>query len=457
MSTRFIEKLTLSAKGLISTARDAFKQVKAPIKGNQGLAKEISITDCLTAALAIFKLKYPSLLQFEKAKSKQHIAQNLKNLFGLKRVPCDTYMRERLDEIDLKDLRKAFTSIFANVQRGKSLEKFVFLEGKYLLLSDGTGFFSSPTIHCKNCCEKHHKNGSVTYYHQMLAAVIAHPDFKEVIPICPEPIMKEDGAAKNDCERNASERLLRDFRREHPHLPVIIVEDALASNGPHIKLLQELNMSFITVVKDSGNESLFDWINSFNWDKELLRDPSQGKHSFSDKEGKTHQFRFVNNVPLNETHKDLKVNFLEYWVTGKQGEVLYHNSWITDITITPINVYTIAQGGRVRWHIENETFNTLKNQGYQFEHNFGHGYKNLSTVFAMLMMLAFLIDQVEQLCCGLFQGALKKEHSSKTYLWRMIRSLFDTHIILSWKSLYEAIIYEAQRKIPVLDDCLDSC
>ena len=68
----------------------------------------------------------------------------------------------------------------------------------------------------------------------------------------------------------------------------------------------------------------------------------------------------------------------------------------------------------------------------------------------MLMMLAFLIDQLEQLCCGLFQGALKKEHCRKSYLWRTIRSLFDTHIILSWKSLYEAIIYESQRAIPVL-------
>ena len=57
--------------------------------------------------------------------------------------------------------------------------------------------------------------------------------------------------------------------------------------------------------------------------------------------------------------------------------------------------------GRARWKIENETFNTLKNQGYCFEHNFGHGEKNLSTVFAFLMMLAFLIDQIQQRCCKL--------------------------------------------------------
>ena len=38
---------------------------------------------------------------------------------------------------------------------------------------------------------------------------------------------------------------------------------------------------------------------------------------------------------------------------------------------------------RARWKIENETFNTLKNQGYHFEHNYGHGEQHLSVVFVM--------------------------------------------------------------------------
>lgn len=342
-------------------------------------------------------------------------------------------MRERLDEIDPNDVRKSFTSVFSSLQRGKILEKYEFLDGKYLLLSDGTGFFSSKKIHCKNCCEKHHKkDGSITYYHQMLGAVIAHPNLKEVIPICPEPIMKEDGSTKNDCERNASERLLRDFRREHPHLPVIVVEDALSSNGPHLKLLKSLNMSFISVVKPDGNKSLFDWIKSFEWGKEsAIQDKSQREFLYKDLKGHTRRFRFVNNIPLNDAHSDFKVNFIEYTEIDGLGNQIYHNTWITDIQITEKNAFTIARGGRARWHIENETFNTLKNQDYHFEHNFGHGYKNLSTVFARLMVLAFLIDQAEQICCGLFQGALDKLKGRKTYLWRRIKEFFCTYIILS--------------------------
>ena len=405
------------------------------------------------SALAVFKLKFPSLLQFDEAKEEEAIKQNLNNLFGLNQVPCDTCMRERLDEVDPNNIRKAFTSIFSSLQRGKILEKYTFLDGKYLLLNDGTGFFSSKKIHCKNCCEKHHKkDGSITYYHQVLGAAIAHPDHREVIPICPEPIMKGDGSSKNDCERNAAERLLRDFRREHPQLPVIVVGDALSSNGPHLKLLKELNMSFISVVKPDGNKSLFEWVEGFDWGVDLSKqDKSQGEFSFVDDRRRTQKFRFVNAAPLNDTHADFKVNFIEYWEIDALGKQLYHNTWVTDIEITQDNTYMIARGGRARWHVENEVFNTLKNQDYHFEHNFGHGYKNLSTVFARLMVLAFLIDQAEQICCGLFQGALEKQKNRKTYLWRRLREFFTTYIILSWKSLYQAIIAGNSREVPILN------
>ncbi len=67
---------------------------------------------------------------------------------------------------------------------------------------------------------------------------------REVIPLAPEPIVKGDGQTKNDCERNAAKRLLSDLRREHPHLKVLIVEDALASNYPHLSLLDSLNMQY---------------------------------------------------------------------------------------------------------------------------------------------------------------------------------------------------------------------
>ena len=99
------------------------------------------------------------------------------------------------------------------------------------------------------------------------------------------------------------------------------------------------------------------------------------------------------------------------------------------------------RGGRARWKIENETFNTLKNQGYHFEHNYGHGEQHLAVVFAMLMMLAFLVDQTQQLCCALFQAVWAKL-GSKRRLWERMRALFYDYALESMCQLFEAP-YEA--------------
>jgi len=135
------------------------------------------------------------------------------------------------------------------------------------------------------------------------------------------------------------------------------------------------------------------------------------------------------------------VNFIEYWQYSKKtNKVSYHNTWVTDFTLTKENAYIIMRGGRARWKIENETFNTLKNQGYNLGHNYGLGEKHLATVFTMLMMLAFLVDQTQQLCCALFQSVWKKV-GSKISLWESIRSCFECFLIESMEMLYRALLY----------------
>ena len=93
------------------------------------------------------------------------------------------------------------------------------------------------------------------------------------------------------------------------------------------------------------------------------------------------------------------------------------------------------RAGRSRWRIENETFNTLKNQGYNFSHNYGHGYDQLCSVMIMLMMLAFLIDQVQQLCCKYYQRA--RQHAGAfRVLFEKIRVLIEYAV---WKNFNELL------------------
>ena len=192
---------------------------------------DFSLTDTLTAGLALFSLKDPSLLAFCR-RARDH---NLRSVFGLEAIPSDTQMRTILDEVDSERLRPAFKDVFRQLQRGKILEEYVFLGGCYLVALDGVEYFRSSKVHCEHCLSCQHGNGEVSYYHQLLGAVIVHPDFPEVIPLAPEPIQRQDGQTKNDCERNAARRWLRQFRKDHPHLPVIVTEDALSANAPHIR------------------------------------------------------------------------------------------------------------------------------------------------------------------------------------------------------------------------------
>jgi hypothetical protein len=391
-------------------------------------ATDPSMVDCLMSAQAVFHLKFPSLLQYDKERvNDSNVFKNLKKLYEVTNAPSDTSMREKLDLVDPNELRGAFKKIFSEAQRGKVLEQYEFWDKSYLLLIDGTGQFSSDTVHCENCCVKNHSKGGVTYYHHALAGAIAHPKMKRVIPIAPEPITKQDGVTKNDCEQNAAKRLLRDFRREHPHLKVTVSEDSLYSTGPHIQLLQELNMSFIIGAKPGNLKALFDWV------KHIYRE----EHSHIDAKGTEHVYRYVNNVPLSETHSELRVNFLEYWETDAKGKV-QHFSWVTDIPLTARTVELVMRGGRARWRIENETFNTLKNQGYHYEHNYGHGAKNLCSVMGMLMMLAFLVDQISELCDAAYQRA---KAATGTYynLWANMRSVVTYFEFFDWDTLFDKI------------------
>jgi hypothetical protein len=271
----------------------------------------------------------------------------------------------------------------------------------------------------------------------MLGASLVHPDHKEVFPLCPEPIINADGDEKNDCERNATRRWLKLFRQEHHRLPMIIVEDALAANAPHIRDLKAASAHYIIGVKWGDHAYLYG---------QVCEADDAGRTQTlteTDEEGTVYHFRFHHQFSLNESNLDVLVNVLEYWEISSNGAMQYF-SWITDWTLTSRTVWPVMRGGRARWKIENETFNTLKNQGYEFDRNFGHGKQNLSVVLALLMMLAFLVDQVQQRCCPLFRAA-RASRRTKRSLWEMMRMYFEMEVLSSMSELWEMLANHRDR------------
>jgi Transposase DDE domain len=424
----------LSADKLFALIRAGFERVPDGRAENT----KIPLPDALMSGLAMFSLKDPSLLAFDERRVTD---SNLQSIFGIEHVPGDTQMRTILDDVEPVDLRPVFKDAIEQLERSKELDKFIFLDGSYLVSLDGTGYFISKKIHCSSCMQKvNKKTGEVTYYHQLMGGVIVHPQRREVIPLMPEPIMKQDGETKNDCERNAAKRFLAQLKQDYPHLSFTITEDALSPNAPHIRELEKHGFHYILGVKEGDHEYLFEQV-------ALARQEGRTTEFEQRAGGVVHRFSFVHQMPLNKSNPDISVNLLEYWEIGK--DKTRHFCWVTDFTITKLNALTIMRAGRARWKVENETFNTLKNQGYQFEHNFGHGKKNLSVVFVVLMMLAFLVDQVQQLACALFQAVLDKKRSRKR-LWEHMRALFKTLEFESMKQLFEAMLYGYKAQVVIL-------
>lgn len=393
------------------------------------------LEDIFMSGLAMFSLKYHSLLDFDEQTSLER--SNLKSVFGIKSVCSDTQLRRVLDNQSSEPIRTDFVDRFSDLEETGLLREYQYTIGttKYLLSSsDGVQHFSSKRINCPCCLEKNHRDGSRTYHHNMLCSALVHPDKREVFIMGCEPIMQQDGKQKNDCELNAAKRLFsqmdKDYEDYQARYNFLILEDALYANAPHLRLLQGNGYSYIVNVKPDSHKGLFAHLAG-------RKQRNQTKVLTYTEKGVKHRFEWSNNMPLNNSDPDLRVNFLHYQQTDKKGKKTTF-TWVTNIKLNAKRVWTVMKAGRARWKIENETFNTLKNLGYHFEHNYGHGQDHLATTLAHLMLLAFYMDQFVQACSSVFQQ-IEAKIRTKIKLWRTIKAIFQTTRCQSMKQIYRTV------------------
>jgi hypothetical protein len=245
--------------------------------------------------------------------------------------------------------------------------------------------------------------------------------------LAPEEVKNTDGRDKQDCEIEAGKRLVMKIRGSHFKLKIILVGDSLYSKQPFMEELKGEGMRYVLVVKEDDHKLLMEWVNEQRQLKEVSR------IEVKDKKGRLHIYEWINEVPLNGNKKTLWVNYFEYWLVNG-GKVTYHNSWVTDFRVGEGNVAELVRVGRCRWKIENETFNTLKNQGYHIEHNFGHGEKHLSINFFLLNLLAFFMHQIFELTDLLYQEC-RRAFGSRRNLWDHLRSSIHLLIFPDWETL----------------------
>jgi len=375
---------------------------------NQRYAME----DAALAAFSIFFTQSPSFLDSQVRMQKQQGKNNALSLFGVHQIPSDNQIRNLLDPVPPDTLFGSMTTIGDELYRGGYLNGFRSINDSFLIALDGTDFFSSEKISCPCCTQSKLKNGKILNRHIAVTPVLVCPGQKSVVALPPQFVLPQDGHDKQDCELAASGRWLDQWGSHYAAWGITYLGDDLYCHQSHCARVLGQHANFLFTCKPESHATLYEWVADFarNGEVTTISIPRRiGKKSFTD------TYRTASQVPLRNSDDALMVNWCELVTTNANGDVLFRNAWATSHQITADNVAALAAAGRARWKIENENNNTLKTKGYHFEHNFGHGKKNLSNLFATMILLAFLLHTTLELIDVSFRAVRDSLPSRRTF------------------------------------------
>lgn len=400
------------------------------------------IGDIAMAAFSAFFMQSPSFLAHQRLLEQGHGRSNCASLFGIGKIPSDNHIRTMLDKAAPALLDPAFTATLAALEEADGLKNFRRPDGHVLIALDGTEYFCSKTINCCHCSTRlRGKNNKDTeYFHAMLGATLVAPGHDKVVPLPPEFIAPQDGAAKQDCENAAAKRWLAARAKDYARLDPIYLGDDLFSRQPLCEAVLAAGAHFIFVCKPSSHPLISEYIAG----AELGRRDDKVKHA---KSYKFYRYRWIEKVPLRDGKDALEVNWFEIEIVKPDGTVTYRNSFITDLPVGRDTVVERAACGRARWKIENESFNVVKTKGYNIEHNFGHGKQNLAAVLATLNLLAFAIHTVCDSAEATWRSARQKLATRRQFFNNL--TAITTYVIFpSWQVLLQTLAFERPPPLP---------
>ena len=397
----------------------------------EGLNTRYEIKDAAVSAFSVFFTQSPSFLASQRLLQKRKGKNNLQKLFGVEKIPTDTQTRNLLDPLAPSLLSELFPYGINLLKEKGILKKFESYAGQILISTDGTETVSSQKLHCQNCSHRELKNGETHYFHSAILPVIVKASNPRVLPLSPEFITPQDGHEKQDCEREATKRWVKRNSAALKGWRYTMLGDDLYSNQPLCEAFLAAELNFILVCKPDSHIELYKTVDFLA--KNGLVEAFEERH-WNGRYYEKRQYRFVNEVPLRQ-EDPLLVNWLEIIITNEStGKEIYRNSFVTNQIVSVESVVPLAEDGRTRWKSENETNNTLKNQGYHFEHNFGHGEEHLANFLATLNLLAFLLHTLLDLLDEEYQ-LLRKELVTRVDFFNDLRALLRYMVFDSWDDL----------------------
>jgi len=391
-----------------------------------------TIVEAGLGAFSVFYMQSPSFLAHQRDMERRKGQNNARSLFGVERIPSDGQIRNLLDPVEPAQLGEPFWEVYRYLDEGGHLEQYRGVGGTRLVSLDGSQYFTSQAIHCPNC-RVTVRDEKRYYSHSVMLAVLCAPEQEQVICLDPEFMTPQDGHEKQDCEQQAIKRWVQRNAVHFAPWGVTILADDLHCHQPFCALLLKHKMHFILTCKPESHETLYEEI--------ALLEGVEGACSSKEVRkwnGRYHErwvYRWVNHVPLRGDAKTLFVSWCELTISHERtGEQLYHNAWATDFTLDEQLVVQVVASGRCRWKVENEGFNVLKNHGYYFEHNYGHGRQHLSMVLLTLLLLAFLFHSALNLGCLMYQ-AVRRELGTRRTFFSDLRALTRYLYFANWQQL----------------------
>src|SRR5487761_1358331 len=389
---------------------------------------DYSMADIGLSAFSLFFMGSPSFLAHQRALERGRGRSNCQTLFGMSAIPSDNYIRLMLDGVS----PAAFDGLFMRaIEQAGPLRRIQCLGDRALIALDGSEYFCSRKITCSQCSTRRRSDGGTEYFHGFLGASLVAPGHPRVLPLPPEFIAPQDGAEKQDCERNAAKRWLAQLGPAVAQYRPVYLGDDLFACQPIAAAIQSCGGNFILTCKPSSNQTIAEYLAGAEFEEHRQTVTQSGKRS-------THLYRWLTGVPLRASADALTVNWLSIEIRNAQGKLTYTNSFVTDLPVTAKTVAELAACGRARWKIENETFNALKSNGYNLEHNFGHGKKTLASLLVTLNLLAFAFHSVAQLSVLAWRAALAAR-GARYRFFEHLRTITAYIVFDDWPHLLNAI------------------
>ena len=391
-----------------------------------------SMADIGLSAFSLFFMQSESFLAHQRALEEGRKMSNCQSLFGMTAVPTDNHIRAMLDPVHPSHLQPAFDEVLGALRRHGGLVPFQRLSGRVLIALDGTEYFCSQKLGCPQCLTRQRANGKTENYHAMLAATVVAPGRAMALPLMPEFIAPQDGAEKQDCERNAAKRWLAAHAQRLMDMRPIYLGDDLFACQPIADAITAAGGDFLLTAKPASHKALYDFMQGAEFDEHAVTQKTNGKRL-------TYRFRWFEGAPLRDGHDARLVNWVGVTITDVRGRVTYNSAFVTSLPVARDSVAEIVACARARWKIENESFNVLKSNGYHLEHNFGHGKQNLAMMFAAMNLLAFALHTV---CDGLepLWTAARTAKQARTRFFEHIRTITAYLVFPNWTTLMQTLI-----------------